>query len=150
MRKKEVVSSLCWVIIGALISVGSVSLGLGSLRRPGPGMFHFIIGGAIMLLSAAHMGVEFHKESDNVKIWPHPGGVKRVISIFLILIFYAIALEHLGFILCTFVFLAAILKIVVRKRWGYVVLVGSSVSIFTYIIFKIGLEVNLPKGLLGI
>jgi putative tricarboxylic transport membrane protein len=150
MRNKEVVSSLCWVIIGISISIGSVFLGLGSFRRPGPGMFHFIIGCAIFLLSASQMGAQFRKESDNVKMWPHSGGLKRVICIFLTLIFYAMTLEHFGFILCTFIFLTAILKIVVQKRWGYAFLVGSSVSIITYLIFKIGLEVNLPKGLLGI
>jgi putative tricarboxylic transport membrane protein len=150
MRNKEVVSSLCWVIIGLSISIGSVFLGLGSFRRPGPGMFHFIIGCAIFFLSAVQMGVQFRKESDNVKMWPHPGGLKRVICIFLTLIFYAMTLEHLGFILCTSMFLAAILKIVAQKRWGYAIWVGSSVSVITYVIFKMGLEVNLPKGLLGL
>jgi putative tricarboxylic transport membrane protein len=149
MRNKEVVSSLCWVVIGLGISIGSAFLGLGSFRRPGPGMFHFIIGCAIFLLSSCQMGAQFRKKSDNMALWPHPGGLKRVICIFLTLIFYAITLEYLGFILCTFVFLAAILKIVIQKRWGYALLVGSSVSIVTYVIFKIGLDVNLPQGLLG-
>jgi putative tricarboxylic transport membrane protein len=150
MKKKEVASSLGWIIFGLMISIGSISVGLGSFRRPGPGMFHFIIGSAIILLSSYQIVVQFHKNSDNSKILPHRDGLKRIIYTILILIFFAVAIEYLGFVICTFIFFALLLKTVGQKRWGYTIITSLTVSILTYIIFHIWLNVNLPKGLLGL
>jgi putative tricarboxylic transport membrane protein len=150
MKKKEVASSLGWILFGLMIAIGSTSLGLGSFRRPGPGMFHFIIGSAIILLSSYQIVLQFYKDSDNSKIWPHPDGLKRIIYTMLILVFYAIAIEHLGFILCTFIFFTLLLKTVGQKGWGYAMVTGLTVSMLTYIIFHMWLNVNLPKGLLGL
>ncbi|HWU37153.1 MAG TPA: hypothetical protein VN203_05840, partial [Candidatus Acidoferrum sp.] len=45
------VSSGIWVILGLIISLGSLQYGLGSLESPGTGFMPFLAGLAITLLS---------------------------------------------------------------------------------------------------
>jgi putative tricarboxylic transport membrane protein len=150
MKKREIASSLGWVIFGLMISIGSISLGLGSFHRPGPGLFHFIIGITIILLSSYQIVLQFHKGPDSAKIWPQPDGLKRIIYTILILIFYAIAIERLGFVICTVIFFALLLKTVGQRRWAYSILSSLTVSVLTYVIFHVWLNVNLPTGLFGL
>jgi putative tricarboxylic transport membrane protein len=150
MKKREIFSSLGWVLFGLMISYGAVSLGLGSFRRPGPGLFHFIIGIAILLLSSCQIIAQLRKTSVSRDSLPQSDGLKKIIYAMMSLIFYAITLEYLGFLVCTVIFFMLLLRIVGQRRWGYTIVTSVTVSALTYIVFRIWLNVNLPMGFWGI
>jgi putative tricarboxylic transport membrane protein len=82
--------------------------------------------------------------------WPNRAGLRRIITVFALLVFYALALERLGFIPCTFLFFVAIFKGLGRKSWKYALLTGITVSVLAYVVFQVWLKTNLPRGPLGV
>lgn len=149
MRTREVIPSIVWTILGVMICIGSTSMRLGSLSNPGPGLFPFIIGSAIVLVSISQVIVHAFKKPEAGHFWQNRQGVKGVIIVLVLLSFYALALMHLGFSLCTFLFFVAILKTLGRKSWTYALLTGLIISLFSYMVFVVWLKINLPKGPLG-
>lgn len=150
MRSQEVIPSVVWMIIGVIICVASVPLKLGLWRHPGPGLFPFLVGCGMVLVSTYQVIAQLLKESESVKFWPYPGGVKRMIGLLLVLIFYAVTLKYLGYMLCTFVFFIVLFRTLGQKGWKYAILTSMTVSVISYMVFQIWLKINLPKGPLGL
>lgn len=149
MKTREVIPSIAWIVIGGLICNAAKSLKLGSLRHPEPGMFPFCIGCTLILLAFLQLIKLLFSgkdESEIFEFWPHSGALKRLVSVFVLLIFYTMALKHLGFISCTFVFFVALFKTLAQKSWQYSILTSLAVSALSYIFFEFWLQVNLPKG----
>lgn len=151
MKAHGVVSLILWDFIGLIICIGSVSLKLGSFSNPGPGMFPFLIGSAIILLSTIQLAIELYHTEDplGARLWPHFSGLKRVIGILLLLVFYAGILDRFGFLLCTLFFFVTLFKTVGQKTWIVTILYSIPISILSYVLFQILLKINLPKGMFG-
>lgn len=154
MKNVEFISYLSWAVIGVIICVGSARLGLGLWRHPEPGLFPFLIGCAITLSALSQVILQLLKilkNSQYVETWrPNPTGLKRIIAVFVLLVFYALTLKSLGFIPCTFLFFMVIVKSLGQKSWRYAVLTGFIVAISAHVVFQIWLQTNLPRGPLGV
>ena len=150
MKRAEVIPPLIWLMIGVIICFASVGLRLGSWRHPGPGLFPFLIGCVIVLLSVSLTIPELLRKNQDGLGWPNRAGLRRIITVFALLVFYALALERLGFIPCTFLFFVAIFKGLGRKSWKYALLTGITVSVLAYVVFQVWLKTNLPRGPLGV
>jgi putative tricarboxylic transport membrane protein len=150
MKVREVIPSTVWIISGVMICIGSISMRLGSLNNPGSGLFPFIIGCAMIVVSIPQVITQSFEESENVKFWQSRAGVNGVIIVLLLLSFYTMVLIHLGFSLSTFLFFVAILKTLGRKNWTYALLTALVVSFFSYMVFAVWLKINLPEGPLNI
>ena len=83
----EVFASLLWVILGGVICLASVSLRLGSWHFPGPGLFPFLIGSTIALLSFGRGILVYFKTPSRFQFWPHSAGLKRILLLFACLMF---------------------------------------------------------------
>ena len=62
-----------------------------------------------------------------------------------ILIFYALVIELLGFILTTFIFLIIWMWVIERLRWRTILSISIGTTVVLYLIFSFFLEVPLPK-----
>jgi hypothetical protein len=149
MRTREVISSIVWIILGVLVCVDSISMRLGSMNRPGPGLFPFVIGCTLILVSIPKIIRQSSNESENIKFWQSRAGVRGVIILFVLLSFYSVALPHLGFSLCTFIFFVTILKTLGQKSWTYALLTGLAVAYISHFLFRMLLNINLPEGPFG-
>ena len=171
LRKENWLSGF-WIVCGLAICIASYRLSLGSLNDPGPGMFPFIAGSVLCVLSmvewwnttrayqrAAHSlaqivdgGADGARavSAEAVKpLFANRLGAFKAAAIIVALLIYALAIEHLGFILSTTLFIAFLLWLVERQRW-YVIVFGAVLSsMATYLVFKVWLETALPIGLLG-
>jgi hypothetical protein len=150
MRKNEVIPSIAWIIIGILICFAAIDLKLGSWSMPQPGLFPFLLGCGIVALSVLHIVSQLYKKSQEDKTLFPLEGFKRILLVFALLVFYTLGLERLGFMPCTCLFFLIILKSLGRKTWVFTILTSLIVTILSYVIFEIGLKVNLPKGPWGI
>jgi len=65
------------------------------------------------------------------------------------LLAYAFLLPRLGFILCTAIFVAFMLKVVKPQGWPVVIVGGILAALGTYVIFELWLKAQLPSGPLG-
>jgi len=65
------------------------------------------------------------------------------------LFIYTWLMELLGFMIVTMLLFLFLLGIVEKKRWRFAALVSLIVTASSYLVFELGLESQLPKGLLG-
>jgi hypothetical protein len=62
---------------------------------------------------------------------------------------YTLLVPWVGYPLSTALFLTILLRAMGKVRWGYGLVFGLGVSVFTYVIFKIWLNMPLPAGFWG-
>lgn len=64
-------------------------------------------------------------------------------------ILYVVLIKPLGFVISTFLFLAASMKLLEVKNKKLAVLVPFITAAIIYVVFKILLKVQIPVGILG-
>jgi putative tricarboxylic transport membrane protein len=153
--EREKWSSLVWLGVGIFICIGSLRLSLGEFHNPGPGFLSFFAGLVIMGLAlVVHLRSRKRRpgtaKEESEPIWgDRQKGYKMILTVTALLI-YAVGMNYLGFPISTFLFLAFLLKVIEPQRWS-VALIGSLIaSAAFYVIFEIGLQSQLPKGLFQI
>ena len=153
--EREKWSSLFWLGVGIFICVGSLRLSLGKFHNPGPGFLSFFAG---LVITGLALVVHFQSrgrhpgraKEESEPIWSDPRKGMKIVMTVVALLVYAVIMNYLGFLISTFLFLAFILKTIEPQRWS-VTLIGSLIaSAAFYVIFEIGLQSQLPKGLLQI
>ena len=153
--EREKWSSLVWLGVGIFICIGSLRLSLGEFHNPGPGFLSFFAGLVITGLALVVYLQSRKKRPGTAKkepepIWSDPKKGMKIVMTVAALLVYAVVMNYLGFLISTFLFLAFILKTIEPQRWS-VTLIGSLIaSAAFYAIFEIGLQSQLPKGLLQI
>ncbi len=138
--------ALCCTILGLLISVSSYRIGLGNFKAPQAGLFPFLVGLAIILLGVI-LFREGRKQQEKTPIiearW------MNLLFVLGILIFYALALDWLGFTLTTLLFMILILKVIEPQRWSVALFTAVLSTGFCYMLFSLWLKVEFPRGVLG-
>ncbi len=150
--KPDQISGLFWGTIGLLAILGSLSLGLGNLGEPGPGFFAFTAGCFVCLMAlivffrASFLGQGFQAKVST--LWKGARW-KRTIVVALLILGYIIAVERMGFLLTSFLFLFIILKVVENLSWKKAIFAPLCTLAVSYFLFIFFLKANLPKGILG-
>jgi putative tricarboxylic transport membrane protein len=148
--KAERVSSLFWIAIGLGFIYGSVHLGLGTLQEPGSGLLSLLAGSCLTFLALILFFQSFTREKGmQIKISALWEGMKwhRPVMIGLALLGYILALESVGFIICSLLLTFFMLKVLGNFSWGKAVLISLMTTAFSYLIFSVLLKVMLPKGI---
>ncbi len=154
MKKYNLISSLMWMTVGILFCIGSIGLGLGGLREPGPGFFPFVMSFCLITFSLIHLISSLRKGGESKLsspggVWPGKEGLKRVLPIIFMLFIYVIALKYLGFVLTTLLFMILLLRFVEPRRWLAVFLIASLTTALSYGVFQLWLRADLPAGFMG-
>ncbi len=150
MDKADRLSGSFWMIFSLFISYHAYKLGLGTLHQPGPGFLFFWTGIVVAILSIVVILRSFRvlspdeaKESIFGK-WK----VGKVVLVLVSLFLYAVVMEWLGFLIVTLLLFLFLLGVIEKKRWSFTVLVSLIVTVISYLVFEVGLQSQLPKGLL--
>ena len=149
MERLDKISSLCLFLLGLGISIQSYKLSLGTPGEPGPGLFPMLSGiilGALSLLILAKTLLT--SENRPKPFWPDKKAIRKIIFVILNLLFYAIFLEYLGFLLCTFLSMLFFLKVIEPQKWFPAIFFAVVTSLSSYVLFEIFLKSQLPKGLI--
>jgi len=151
MKKKDFRGGLVWLVFGAVLCVESYRLNIGTLHNPGPGFYPFVVGLTLLLFSFILLfsSIFLEKEGFTEKT-EEKSNKKNILLIVFLLLLYAIVYEYLGFIVSTLLFIICILKIIERKRWLVAISFAIFTAAFSYVLFNLWLNANLPKGILGI
>jgi len=154
MKRHEVISSLIWMGVGLLFLTGSIRLGTGRFVEPGAGFFPFVMAICLISFSLIHFISSLMRDSTftfspGERFWPKGDGIRRIGFTLLFLFAFLLALNDLGFVFATFLFMFVILRFVEPQKWLTVLLVGSITTLFSYSIFQLWLKSNLPAGILG-
>lgn len=150
MKKRDALSGLFWMIIGAGVCWGGIDLDLGTLHDPGSGFIFFWVG-IIMIGLAAAIFIKGIKEKSPREelpaIFAQVQG-KKVLFVLGALFVYALTFYFLGFVLTTIFFLIFLFKAIEPQRWS-VAIAGAIISALSaYAVFHWWLGTQLPKGIL--
>ena len=150
-RERDKMSALVWLGVALGICFGSVRLHLGDLHKPGPGLFPFLAGAILGILSFFVFLQSFKGLPGNERkaFWSNPQRGLKIIYITIALILYAIGMNYLGFIFGTILFLVFNLRSIYPQRWSVVLVVSTLAALFSYGIFQYWLGVPLPGGIFG-
>lgn len=152
MKKTFFINDLFWIGLAILVCGGSVKLGLGSWQQPHAGFMPFLSGLALGLLALIDLirGLisQWKNEHLDQHIWANTNWSKLWITI-LVLFIYTALLSTLGFILATILLLLFLFRLMEPKPFGQVIFASLISTVLFYLVFKIGLESQLPRGIFG-
>jgi putative tricarboxylic transport membrane protein len=128
-------------------------LDMGRVVKPGPGFFPFWLGLALIIVSLTLLFQYGRKKIDpslsSPDLWK---GLhwEKVLYSSVALLLYALFLESLGYILATVLLILFFFRAIEPQKWVVVIFGSVITSFITYFLFKLWLQVQLPRGLWGI
>ncbi len=141
LRNPEAASALVCLVFAVAFGVEAFRLGLGTLGSPGPVLTPFLYACILGLLSVCLL-VRSAGESSRFAFglqW------RSVAPILAILFAYAVAIDWLGYLICTFVALFALLRLAAVRRIHSLVFAGVATGL-VHLLFVKWLLVPLPMG----
>jgi putative tricarboxylic transport membrane protein len=150
MDKVDRISGSFCLIFFLFMSYHSYKLGMGTLHQPGPGFVFFWAGIVMSCLSLTVIVGSFRKHSpeDDKELLLGKGNMTKVILVLVSLFLYGLLLERLGFLIVTLLLLLFLLGVIEKKTWTFTIPVSLVVTMSYYLLFEVGLQSQLPKGLL--
>lgn len=145
-------SSIFFLAISIAVFVGSVQLGIGTARQPGPG---FITSGASGLLGIISLIIFLktlaRKEQSGEAIAIFRGTLwwRVLLSGFAILAF-ALVMPTLGYLITTFVLMLFLYFMIHEQKWYWVIISSLLSSLGSYYLFSKLLNCQFPDGLFGL
>jgi hypothetical protein len=145
------VSSLCFVLAGGAVIAGAVGLHVGSISSPDSGFMPFLAGAGMCLFGGIGFvgaslrrgrGERWRPVFRTVR-WP------SALMTLAALAAYAAGLKPVGFIPCTALLMAFLLRGIIPQRWPVVLAGTLGATGGAYLLFEVWLKAQLPRGLLG-
>jgi len=155
-RNRDLISSLSWIVVGLLFCVRGGEYGFLHLGTLGPGFFPFTAGlilvflSLMLLFSSIRRKIGDDESIREKRFFPERNSWKRLLLALLSLLAYIFCLKYLGFLITTFLFMMFLLRFIEPQKWVTVLVAAILTSTISYIIFRLWLEVQLPRGILGL
>jgi putative tricarboxylic transport membrane protein len=152
MRTYDLISSLFLTICGILITIRSLRLHVGTFENPGLGLFPLLTGILLGLLSGVlFVACLLQRSTEREGSRSEPGRLwRKVIPAVLLMLGYALTIDRLGFLSVTFLFLLFLFKAIGNEDMRFSLGGALLVSLVSYLLFKVFLNVQLPTGPLGL
>jgi putative tricarboxylic transport membrane protein len=142
----ETMFDLLLMLVGIMILVVSWGYGFGSFRRPGPGLYPFLIGAFVFVLSFILCLYEL-KPKETPPIFE--GNVFTFIWMVITFCLWIVVMPLLGYVIVTLLATFAFAKIMKLEGWWKPSAVAVGTAVFIYLLFDYWLYIDLPRGLLG-
>ena len=135
--------SCIWVI------VEGYELTLGNLVEIGPGFLLFFEGIFLGILCLVSLRKLFFESGDLTPAFSSSRGLRGVFFVIGLTSIVGFFFEILGFTIISILFLILLLRYVGEERWTRLLPVAILTILFSYIIFNMLLNIQLPVGPLG-
>jgi hypothetical protein len=149
-RSGNIVSGIVLAVLGLVVAWASTSIDEGAGGQLHPRTFPMLIG-VLLLTGGALLAVcgSMAKAAGKPIDWPDSRGWKLwLIALAGLVLFVGLALP-LGFLVCSFFFVAAFIRYFGRYSLPVAAAWASGVTAFIYIVFIRLLDLTLPMGPLG-
>ena len=140
----ELRSGLLFLALALLTIRGSLQLGLGTLKEPGPGFLSFCAG---VILSLLCLSLIYRSWRIRKPLKPHS---RNVILVLVSLFVYTLVLDAIGFVVATFFFVGVLFQLGEPRRFLTLLGMSTLTTLLLYLVFSTLLNIRLPKGFLGI
>jgi putative tricarboxylic transport membrane protein len=150
MRRTPLYCNLFWILFSLVTCEEAYRLRLGTINKPGSGLFPFSVGLVMLLLSLGALFGVMKKQSDvkettrgqPLRWWNIPIILAAVTA-------YALSLEKVGFLINSFLFMCLLLKVVEPQSWKTAALGGLITAVAANLIFNVLFRAQIPSGILG-
>ena len=126
----------------------AVNLGLWRGRSPGEGLFPFITAVAMIAFSASGIAIVLRRPREVAAAPTERPHIARMGFYVAVLLFYALTLQSLGFVVATVVSVAAILRFAERYSWVATLAIAIGAAAACHVLFSLWLGAILPSGTL--
>ena len=145
------------VVIARLSGLVVAALGVAAciFARRLPAQTGFGLGPAFLpfwtgiVLAACGLWLCARPTADTEVSWPTSRGFARAACGFVLLLLCALALQPLGYLISTAVFLVVTILLLEPARRARALVVGIASAVFLFLIFRVWLRIPLPGGALG-
>ena len=147
MKKYERITALITALLGVWIMYyGWHTLKFGSIHVPDAGFLPFLCGAGLVILGIIWTLIlqwtkEKGKEDAEKRLWHRP-----LLSLVL-MVLYGLAMETLGYISSTLVFMVAWEKIIEHEKWVKTMVISLLGTLAMYALFVYFLKVPIPQEL---
>ena len=153
MKKGDTIFAIIGMGLSLWLILESLQFDYLSDFGPGPGFEPFWLGVALALLSITllinTLRKKYDKEDDKPRL-PGWKSLARLGVIMLIMAGLALGMNTLGFILSVFIFVALILYVLEKVSILKSALYGIMFSGFIFLLFRYWMNIDLPKGFVGL
>ena len=154
MKRDEIIVGIVIFLFGAVTTLLSLKMPIGTFRAAGTGMFPLCLGIILMILSATFiLKIFFQSKEDQVKKATPIESSESPLQMILFLGTMALAtllFNKLGYPLIPFLLMLSLLRILGMKRWSLNILISLVTSVGSYFLFVQWLNIPMPKGWIGI
>ena len=147
MKKADLLSGCAGVVFALAVCYGALGMPMGTIGNPGPGFLPFWVGAALTTLSLALITSAFF-EGAPVEESVKPRLRRHVVGTLAGLVFYALALESLGYLVTTFLLLSMLVRMLGQRRWPLALAFSALATGGSYALFGLWLGAPLPRGLI--
>jgi hypothetical protein len=149
--RKEVLSSLVLLLLGAGYLAYSITYPVDTLNNPGPAVFPLIAGGVLIILTLSQLIQSLKQSRKQAPSKDSPSSPEDAIKIkpfLLILAFvaYLLTMKWTGFFTANTLFVVISSRLMGARDWGRPVLLAAGVGLFCYLLFVVWLKLSLPRG----
>ena len=154
MNRDEIVVGIVIFLFGAITTLLSLKMPIGTFRMAGTGLFPFYLGIILMILSSVFiLKIFFQGRKGQLKKEASIESSESPIQLILFLgamVLATLFLNPLGYPLISFLLMVALLRILGIKRWGLNILISVVTAVGSYFLFVKWLDIPMPKGWIGI
>lgn len=145
MRKKNLISSIAFLLIGVLYSYFTYWLPIRTLpHTPGPSFFPWVIAICFLSLSILLLCKSFIDKEEKEKKEEAIFG-KKILTLILLMLIYILLLPLTGFLLITPFFFASFMYLTSEKRFFYIASFSISIPFFIFYLFQNIFSIFLPN-----
>ena len=149
LREKERITFCATALCGLLFLIGGIEYGVGSLEKPGSGLFPCFIGFIVFLLASVFAIFPIPKTTKTEEESLSKANFLKTILVVTNIAIYILLLNTGGFLVSTMILLLFLQKLLGRNDWLKPTLIAFLITILTWLLFNEWLGVELPKGFLN-
>lgn len=151
MRRREITSSLFWLIVGLILTIWSATYPLGELAQPGTGFLPLGLGVLLLIFSTVLLIRALRRPAPNAEQRSVLSTRRTSIVLTVVILLAAVFLfEKVGYLL-TFFVLALVLPLLAGQiTWKRSLFFAILSAAGVYIVFVWLLKQPLPTGFLGL
>lgn len=142
----ESIFNIVLLILGLFITVSSLQIGFGTLKRPASGLFPFFCG---ILLILVNLGLLLFRRNAEKEEYFSSRERRHLVLIISVFVFWVLLMPFLGYLLVTWIATYSFSKIMGMDGWRKPFLLSLGVTGLCYLLFDLFLYLDLPRGIRG-
>jgi putative tricarboxylic transport membrane protein len=147
MKKGILIAGILCLGLASIYLALAFTYPIGTMAAPAAAIYPIFLGFVFLLASIATIVDVLRNPPSGTIDWPKGIGAWRVVIIAAAIIFFAFALEFIGYLICSAIVLLVCVQMMGMRSWWRKITFTVIVVGMLYLLFDLLLRVPLPRGL---